>query len=66
MFSALLSNSEISTEVVPTRIGRPASRRVMISSMTALYFSRLVLYTKSSRSSRAMGRFVGITVTSSL
>ena len=41
--SMRLSNSEISTEVVPTSTGRPASTSFTISSITALYFSRLVL-----------------------
>ena len=66
MFSVRLSSSEISTEVVPTSTGRPALRSFSISSMTALYFSRLVLNTKSLRSSRLAATLVGITVTSSL
>ena len=64
--SILLNISEISTEVVPTSTGRPAWTIFSISSMTALYFSRLVLYTRSFMSIRAIGRLVGITTTSSL
>ncbi len=41
--SMRLSSSEISTEVVPTSTGRPSPTSRTISSMTALYFSRLVL-----------------------
>ena len=66
MFRVRLSNSEISTDVVPTSTGRPASRSFSISSITALYFSRLVLKTKSLRSWRWESLFCGITVTSSL
>ena len=66
MFRVRLSNSEISTDVVPTSTGRPASRSFSISSITALYFSRLVLNTKSLRSWRWESLFCGITVTSSL
>ena len=43
MVNILLSISEISTDVVPTRTGRPACTNCSISSMTALYFSRFVL-----------------------
>ena len=42
-FSMRLSNSEISTDVVPTSTGRPSPTSRTISSMTALYFSRFVL-----------------------
>ena len=66
MLSILERSSEISTDVVPTRQGRPALRMVSISSMTALYFSRAVLYTRSSMSLRTTGRLVGISTTSSL
>ena len=62
----LLNNSEVSTLVVPTRTGRPSPMRRSTSSMTALNFSRLVLYTMSSISTRAMGLLVGISTTSSL
>ena len=41
--SIRLNNSEISTDVVPTSTGRPASVNRTISSITALYFSRFVL-----------------------
>ncbi len=64
--SMRFSSSEISTEVVPTSTGLPDSRICMISWMTALYFSRLVLYTRSSMSFLATGRLVGISTTSSL
>ena len=64
--SARLNNSLISTDVVPTNTGRPASRSLTISSMAALYFSRLVLYTKSWWSFLEMFLFVGITATSNL
>ena len=43
-----LNNSEFSTEVVPTRTGRPLATNSWISSATALYFSRTVRYTLSS------------------
>ncbi len=43
MSSILLSISEISTDVVPTRTGRPCDTIFSISSITALYFSRFVL-----------------------
>ena len=66
MLSILLSNSDISTDVVPTSTGRPCLRRSSISSITAAYFSLAVLYTRSSMSLRAMGRLVGISTTSSL
>ena len=65
-FNILLSNSLISTEVVPTSEGRPARRSFSISSITALYFSRLVLYTKSCSSLRMAGKLVGIVTTSNL
>ena len=64
--SIRLNNSEVSTEVVPTSTGLPFFTRSSISLMTALNFSRFVLYTRSSRSSRTTGRLVGITTTSSL
>ena len=37
------NNSEISTEVVPTKTGRFSATNFTISSITALYFSRAVL-----------------------
>ena len=64
--SIRLKSSDISTEVVPTNTGLPALTQVSISSITALYFSRVVLYTKSSMSLRTMGLLVGITTTSNL
>ncbi len=62
----LPSNSLISTDVVPINIGRPSCDNLVTSSMTALYFSRLVLYTKSCLSSRVIGLLVGISTTSNL
>ena len=62
----VLSNSEISTEVVPTNIGLPLLVSSAISSITALYFSRLVLKTRSFLSSLCIERLVGIATTSSL
>ena len=59
MFSILLSNSDISTEVVPINTGLPALESAVTSSITALYFSRLVLYIRSSLSFLAMGLLVG-------
>ena len=44
-FNIRLNNSETSTEVVPTNTGRPSPTNRVISSITALYFSRFVLYT---------------------
>ena len=64
--SIRLNNSEISTEVVPTNTGRPASVNFTISSATALYFSRVVRYTKSSKSLRLVFTLVGISTTSNL
>ena len=64
IFNILLNNSEISTEVVPTRTGLPAFTKISVSAITALYFSRVVLYTKSSLSSLVIGLLVGITTTS--
>ena len=52
--------------MVPTSTGLPSATRETISSTTALYFSRLVLYILSSLSSRMTGRLVGMTTTSSL
>jgi len=43
ILSIRLNNSEISTDVVPTKTGRPILVRSTISSATALYFSRFVL-----------------------
>ena len=43
MLSILLSNSEISTEVVPISMGLPARESSVTFSITALYFSLLVL-----------------------
>ena len=65
-FNILLNISEISTEVVPTRIGRPSWLSLVISSITALYFSLAVLNTKSSISFLVIGLLVGITDTSNL
>ena len=48
MPSILDSSSLISTVVVPTSTGRPCLLSSTTSSMTALSFSRLVLYTRSS------------------
>ena len=41
----LLINSLTSTDVVPTNVGRPAALFFSTSSITALYFSLVVLYT---------------------
>ena len=43
VLSILPKSSEISTDVVPTKTGLPSFVRFTISSMTALYFSLLVL-----------------------
>ena len=64
--SIRLNSSEVSTDVVPTSTGRPCSTIFSISSITALNFSRLVLKTRSSRSSLTTGLLVGITTTSNL
>ncbi len=45
--SILLNNSEISTDVVPTSTGRPFFVKSSISLITAAYFSRVVLNTRS-------------------
>ncbi len=58
------SVSETSTFVVPTRTGSSMALSRSISSMSALYFSRLVLKIRSSRSSRITGSLVGMTKTS--
>ena len=56
--------SDVSTETVPIRTGWPLRWHSATSSMIALYFSRCVLYIRSLRSTRRMGRFVGIATTS--
>ena len=66
ILSILLKSSEISTEVVPISTGLPSAEKALTLSITALYFSRLVLYIKSSSSFLAMGRLVGISMTSKL
>ena len=50
--------------VVPINIGLPFECSVLTSSTTALYFDCSVLNTKSIRSSRILGLFVGIVITS--
>ncbi len=64
--SIRLNNSLISTDVVPTKQGLPEVRISSTSSITAAYFSRAVLYTRSCKSWRSTGRLVGISTTSSL
>ena len=58
--------SERSTEVVPTSTGWFLATRSTISSTTAANLASWVLYTRSVRSSRWLGRLVGIVTTSSL
>ena len=65
-FSILLNNSDTSTLVVPTRQGRPLLRNSSIFSITALYFSRLVLKIMSCSSNRIAVTLVGMVTTSSL
>ena len=48
LLSILLSNSEISTDVVPIRTGLLLFLRFITSSIIALYFSLFDLYIKSS------------------
>src|SRR3990167_5997205 len=56
--------SEFSIEVVPTSTGWPRSWHSRMSRIAASYFSRVVLYTRSSWSSRLLGRLGGITTVS--
>ena len=65
-FSIAAIFSDTSMEMVPTSTGRPALRRFSISSITAEYFSRLVLYTRSWWSFLMAGTLVGTVTTSSL
>ncbi len=58
--------SETSTEIVPTRIGCPASWRSAISRTTAVHLPSFVLKTWSFWSLRTIGRFVGTWTTGSL
>jgi hypothetical protein len=62
--SFFASISDVSMEIVPTRIGWFEAWRSSMSSTTALNFSRFVLKTTSARSSRIIGRLVGTTITS--
>ncbi len=64
--SSAPSSSETSTEIVPTRTGWPLSWRTWISSATAFHLPALVLKIWSLRSSRTIGRLVGISTTGSL
>jgi hypothetical protein len=64
--SCWLSRSEVSTEVVPTRTGRPASRMAAISSATALNLPVSFLKMRSEASWRIMSRLVGTITTSRL
>src|SRR5262249_30566112 len=63
---SLESTSDFSIDTVPTSTGWPPSWHLMMSSTTALNFSRSVLYTTSGLLIRMRVRFVGTTVTSSL
>ena len=65
-FSSADSRSEFSIEIVPTSTGCPFWCSSLISSTTALYFSRSVRYTMSGYWWRTSGWLVGITDTSSL
>ncbi|MCY1562212.1 hypothetical protein D9M68_995710 [compost metagenome] len=56
--------SEFSIDEVPTSTGWPRSWHSRMSSIAATYFSLVVLYTRSSWSSRLLGRFGGITTVS--
>ena len=60
------SFSLFSTLTVPTRIGWPAAWRSAMSSTTASHLASSVRYTRSARSSRIIGRLVGIGTTPSL
>ena len=62
----LPKSSEISTDVVPIKTGLPWLDIFVTSSITALYFSLLVLYIKSLWSFLAIGLLVGISTTSNL
>ena len=62
--SRSLSISEASMDVVPTRTGRLVSWSVAMFSVTTRHLASSDWNTRSDASSRAMGRFVGITVTS--
>ena len=55
--------SDVSTAIVPTSTGWPASWRSLMSSITALNFASFVLKMKSFSSARATGTFVGISTT---
>ena len=65
----LLSNSEsssdVSMEAVPTKTGALFARQSAISSAIASNFSAWLINIRSFRSRRTIGRFVGITTTSS-
>ena len=66
LLSMSASISLTATLTVPTRIGRPFSCSSAISSMTAFHFPFWVAYTRSAKSSRTIGRLVGMTTTSRL
>ena len=66
LLSSAPSTSETSTEIVPTSTGWPLSWRSAISRATAAHLPPLVLKIWSLRSSRTIGRFVGISTTGSL
>ena len=59
-------SSDVSTETVPTRTGRPILFIFSISLITDLYFSFFVLKTTSGLSILLTGLLVGITITVSL
>ena len=65
LVSCAPSSSETSIEIVPTSTGCPCSWRAAISLTTAFHLPSLVLNTWSLRSSRTIGRLVGISTTGS-
>ena len=64
--SSPLSNSDTSTEIVPTRTGWALAWRSSISCATAAHLPSIVLKIWSLLSSRTIGRLVGIWTTGSL
>jgi len=64
--SIVESNSDFSTDTVPTSTGRPSAWCAAMSSTIASYFSRCVRKTVSGSSMRIRGLLVGTWITSSL